>query len=73
MIGELLWENEVFCANLLKFFPNAQDSYEMYLEMIGYLRKYDPTIIKQTKAKINVPKTTLLDRFFMICAGIDSY
>lgn len=63
----------MFCTNLVKFFPNAQDSYQMYSEMINYLRKYEPAINKNIQAKKNIPNTTLLDRFFMICLGINNH
>ena len=35
--------------------------------MVGYLRKYEPSISHNAIAKYNVQKTTLLDRFLMIC------
>lgn len=41
--------------------------------MIGYLRKYEPTIATNQIPKENIVKTTLIDRFFMLCLDVKSY
>lgn len=70
---QLLNENPGLTANVLYFFPNARSSYEDFLEMVSYLRRYDPAIERNEYAKYNVHQTSLLDRFFMLVLKLSRY
>lgn len=54
-------------------FPNALQSYEHFYDVVTYLRKYDAPKNHHNIIKNNVSSTTLIDRFFMICLGIETF
>lgn len=69
----LLTENKTLTTNILKFFNNARNSYEDFLEMVIFLRNYDPYNLRNDYAKCNAQHTTILDRFFMLIVGLPKY
>lgn len=73
ILDNLMTENRALTANILQFFTNARNSYEDFLEMVIFLRNYDPYNLRNDYAKYNAQHTTILDRFFMLMIKLPKY